>query len=492
MSPDFLPSLLSNIWSIFLVVLFFGGSIFVHELGHFLAARRRGVKVERFSIGFGPALWKKRGQDGCEYRIAAIPLGGYVLLPQLADLGPIEGEAVTDVATLPPISYPTKIIVLVAGAAFNVLFAFGLACLLWIVGQPVLQENQTTKVGFVRKTVKLPDGQSVEGPAYRANIRPGDNILSVDGASVKNLSDIDQLVALGSGRTDTGEPSVTIELERNGQTLKVNVLPILVGPEKIRDIGVDPAAKVTILRMSPGSAAEVGGLQLDDIITHLDGQPVGYLNFISDYLRTGGEKPVRVTFLRKNIVGETTVTPRKVIDPQTNLAAYRMGIEVGGDYTKTTIHVAPWTQIWDKVVWTKRTLVSLLSPASNIGLSKLNTPIGIAYQVDRLARADLRLVLWFSIMVNINLAIMNLLPIPVLDGGHIVFASIARLRGRQLPFELIAKIQAVFMILLFSMFLYVGFHDVVRIGRDMKENNRAKESAVEQKNAAEQPAPVKP
>src|SRR5882672_10972273 len=118
MSSDLLPTLLSNVWAIFLVVVFFGGSIFVHELGHFLAARRRGVHVERFSIGFGPAIWSWRGKDGVEYRIAWFPLGGYVLLPQLADLGPIEGESVADVAKLPPVSYTTKMIVFVAGAAF--------------------------------------------------------------------------------------------------------------------------------------------------------------------------------------------------------------------------------------------------------------------------------------------------------------------------------------------------------------------------------------
>lgn len=102
MTTDFLPSLLSNVWSILLVALFFGGSIFVHELGHFLAARWRGAKVERFSIGFGPAIFSWRGRDGVEYRLAWIPLGGYVLLPQLADLGPVEGKSEVDVEKLRP------------------------------------------------------------------------------------------------------------------------------------------------------------------------------------------------------------------------------------------------------------------------------------------------------------------------------------------------------------------------------------------------------
>ena len=133
---ELLSAVFSNIWSIFLVVIFFGGSIFVHELGHFLAARRRGVLVVRFSIGFGPAIWSHRAKDGVEYRIAWFPLGGYVLLPQLADLGPIEGASNADVAKLPPISYSTRMLVIVAGATFNVLFAFILACIITVVGLP--------------------------------------------------------------------------------------------------------------------------------------------------------------------------------------------------------------------------------------------------------------------------------------------------------------------------------------------------------------------
>src|SRR3954468_24930531 len=101
MPTDLLHTLLSNVWSIFLVVIFFGGSIFVHELGHFLAARRRGLKVDRFSIGFGPKIFAWKGKDGVEYRLSWLPLGGYVSLPQLADMRAIEGTPSADVKRLP-------------------------------------------------------------------------------------------------------------------------------------------------------------------------------------------------------------------------------------------------------------------------------------------------------------------------------------------------------------------------------------------------------
>src|SRR5882757_4684849 len=156
---DFLSGLFSSLWSVFLVVLFFGGSIFVHELGHFLAARRRGVKVSRFSIGFGPAIWSRIGKDGVEYRVSWIPLGGYVALPQLADMAAIEGEN-DSVEKLPPVSYSTRMIVFVAGATFNVIFAFLLSCILWAAGTPVIEEEQSTRIAYVHPTVEVAEGKT--------------------------------------------------------------------------------------------------------------------------------------------------------------------------------------------------------------------------------------------------------------------------------------------------------------------------------------------
>ncbi|MFZ9683106.1 MAG: site-2 protease family protein, partial [Cephaloticoccus sp.] len=126
MSAELFQDLLSNVWAVALVALFFGGSIFVHELGHFLAARWCGLHVERFSIGFGPAICSWRGKDGVEYRLSWLPLGGYVTLPQLAAMSEIEGESYIDVADLPPVTYGRKMFVLVAGTACNILYALAL------------------------------------------------------------------------------------------------------------------------------------------------------------------------------------------------------------------------------------------------------------------------------------------------------------------------------------------------------------------------------
>lgn len=492
MSPETFTSLLSNVWSIFLIVLFFGGSIFVHELGHFLAARRRGVKVTRFSIGFGPAIWSHTGKDGVDYRLAWIPLGGYVALPQLADMAAIEGESDPDVTKLPPLTYSTKIIVFAAGAFFNILFAFALACILWVVGQPVVEEEQTTRVGFVHQTIELPNGKQVPGPAHVAGIQSGDNILSVDGKTVKTLNDIGQLVVLGSGRDATGRPSVEIEFEHNGERRHATLIPELVGAEEFREIGIEPAAKVTVAGVQAGLPAETAGLKKYDVITRIDGQAVGYVSFISEYIRASGAKPVKLTYLREGKSSEVEVTPTKVTDPETKAEVYRLGVQLRGALTLKTIRTAPWDQVWDKAVWTWRTLQSLVNPSSNIGISKLSGPIGIADRVHQFAQVDFRLLLWFIIFINVNLAIFNLLPIPVLDGGHMAFATLAKLRGKDLPVNVVATIQSVFMVLLLTMIIYVSVFDVGRIRRDSRAEAQAREAAAEQQKKAAETAPAKP
>ncbi len=485
---EFLSGIFSSLWSIFMIVLFFGGSIFVHELGHFLAARRRGVKVSRFSIGFGPAIWSRTGKDGVEYRLSWVPLGGYVALPQLADMAAIEGES-EGMAELPPISYSTKVIVFAAGAFFNVLFAFFLASILWVVGQPAIEEEQTTRVGFVHKQIELPDGKMADGPAYLAGIQSGDTILSVDGKTVKTLGDIGQLVVLGGGRDPQGRPSVEIEFEHEGERKRAKLSPELVGAEGNREIGIEAAAKVTIAGVLAGQPAELAGLKFRDVLTHINGQAIGYVGFISDYIRTNGAKPVKLTYLRDGQIGDVTVTPANVRDPEMKADVYRLGVSLKGGLTLKTIRTPPWEQVWDKAVWTWRTLQSLLNPGSSVGISKLSGPVGIGRIYWDASKAGIRYVLWIAILVNVNLAIFNLLPIPVLDGGHILFATVAKLRGRALPVNFIAATQSVFIILLFTMILYVtAFGDIRRWIRDVKADAQEK-AAVEQKKTA---APAKP
>jgi regulator of sigma E protease len=469
-STDLLHALLSNIWAVFLVIVLFGGSIFVHELGHFLAARRRGAFVERFSIGFGPAIWSWRGKDGVEYRISWFPLGGYVLLPQLADLGPLEGESTADVAKLPPVSYLTKMIVFVMGAVFNVLFAFALACIVWVIGQPVATSLSTTTIAEVLPKIKTADGQDDVSPAVKAALKPGDTVTAVDGKSIESYDDIRERLALSSGWNSRGERETIFTIRRGGELLDVPIKPVISGSEKVRMVGFSPVQKLVVGRLAAGMAAEKAGLLTDDQIVAINGTPTLNVSQLVEALRAVTLKPPTILVLRAGQKQALTLERAKDAKDGADIG---LMLKTGVVYT----HPSPFEQVSDCVVKTFRYLWAQINPRSDIGLSHLSGPIGIISNFVDASRAGLPFALWFAILVNVNLAILNLMPLPVLDGGQMVFATIGRLRGRALPVNFIVTAQSMFIVLLALVMAYVSVFDVRRIARDLKADRAERAEA---------------
>jgi regulator of sigma E protease len=483
MSFDFLSSLLGSAWSIFLIVLFFGGSIFVHELGHFLAARRRGVKVTRFSIGFGPAIWKWQGKDGVDYRISWLPLGGYVALPQLADMPALEGES-ENVEQLPPVDYTSRMIVFVAGAACNILFAFALACVLWWAGQPTSEDLSTTRIGYVTKTITLPDNTSVPSPALEAGLQVGDTIRAIDGTQVADWSELLQTLVTSAGVTDDGQRKAIFTIEREGRLLDLPVHPRLSGEEKNRKVGIMPAYTPIVNGVPEKSYAQQLGLQVDDQLKTLNGAPLLNLVTLMDMMQAKVPEAFTLGVLR----GDRTITIQVPADRPKNTSPY-FGAAYRTNYG--LVHVNPFEQVYTQIRMTVRMFVSLLQPNSDMGLSKLSGPVGIGRIYWDASKAGIRYVVWIAILVNVNLAIFNLLPIPVLDGGHMLFATIGKLRGKALPFNFVATMQSIFVVLILGMMAYVTvFGDLRRLVRDNRAETLAKEAAAEaQKQSAE---PAKP
>ncbi|MDF3058397.1 MAG: hypothetical protein K0R17_2612 [Rariglobus sp.] len=470
---ELLSFLLGNLWSVLLIAVFFGGSIFVHELGHFLAARRRGLIVERFSIGFGPKICSWTGKDGVEYRLSWLPLGGYVSLPQLADMRGIEGESTKDWQRLPPPNYATKMIVFGAGAFFNIIFAFALACLVWGVGQPTTTSLNSTRIGVVMPTLTLPDGRTVPSPAIEAGLQVGDVIRAVDGKSVDNWLGFMQTLAAGAGRTNDDRREARLTIERAGQTLDVVVHPLLAGEDGFRTVGVETTDTLIVGRILPDSAAADSGLLPGDVLVHVDGQNVASVEEFIALVQKAAGAPVTLTVQRAAQTLKFPVTPR-LGKNRSGQQAFLVGIEYRTPYI--IIHPSPLKQVGDHATMTWRVLSGLLNPKSDLGPSKLSGPVGIARGFHSMAQVDIRLVLWFTILVNVNLAIFNLLPIPVLDGGHMVFATIAKLRGRNLPVQFIATTQTVFMVLLFTMIIYVSSFDIRRWVRDARADRAPSEA----------------
>jgi regulator of sigma E protease len=457
---DLITALFSNLWTIFLIVLFFGGSIFVHELGHFLAARRRGVHVDRFSIGFGPKIFSWKGKDGVEYRLSWLPLGGYVSLPQLADMRGIEGETEADLKRLAPISYSTKIIVFGAGATFNLIFAFLLACIIWVAGQPTSSDQATTRIGYIVPTLALADGTEVPSPASVAGLRLGDTVRAIDGRPIADWQELMQTLVTSAGRTADGRRTSTFSIERDGQLQDVVIHPLLSGDEQVRRVGIAPAYELVVYSVEEGSVAAQIGLQPQDRLLTLDGTPVLNVQTYVEYLTAHRARAIFIGVRRGDQTLPLTLPAAAgAKDPA------ELGVALTTD--QQMIFPNPIKQFTAHVSMTFRTLGSLINPQSDIGISKLSGPVGIIRVFHLAAQADIRMVLWFTILVNINLAIFNLLPIPVLDGGHMLFATIGRLRGQALPANFIVTTQSVFMVLLFSMILYVSFFDIRRIVRDV-------------------------
>ena len=490
-------TVLYDIAFLFVALFALGFTIFIHELGHFLAARSRGLIITRFSIGFGPKLfgWTR---NGVEYRLSAIPFGGYVALPQLSDMGRLEGNEDSKQAksqdpehsksawddfdddeveeesqpVLPKISYLDKMIVSVMGAVFNIILAFALSVILWFFGYDVTDSQLTTQVGYVAETVErwnplVEEGEEVTSPAKKAGLLPGDEILAVDGAPIDNFMDIQNRIITGKQQTAQGRRLLNLTILRNGKEKKIEVYPEVWGPEEIRVIGIGPKETFFIGELSADMPAERAGLQVGDQPIRMNGQPLHSFSQLVDLLnrtdlnqsltltvRKGGERgpeqSIQLSPVEKEILVAGVPTVRKLI-------GFRP------DFKIVTTYPNPLTLIYSRVKDMYLTLTGLVSPASDVKLRNMSGPVGIVNHLSVFAKIGFKKLLWFVVFINVNLAILNLLPIPVLDGGHMLFATVEKLRGQPLPLAFLERAQMLFVALLFSFMLYVTFFDVQRL-----------------------------
>jgi len=440
------------------VVLIFNLIIGVHELGHFLAARWRGLKVERFAIWFGKPIWKKKIGD-VEYALGTIPFGGYVSLPQMATMEAIEGKSETPVEQLPNVAPLDKIIVAFAGPLFSFLLAIGFALIVWQVGKPSNEVNNSTVVGWVDPT----------GPGWSAGLRPGDTILEVDGHPVKNFLPTGALSDSVKWRiiTSTGT-NIAIKYLRAGQAAMAYAVPTNLPTrwyerKSLRQIFISYAEKTVIGEIASNSPAAVAGLKPGDEIVALAGQkifsPLSLLSF-EQALTNQPNVPVAFTVKRGDAQFEKTLLAVKPTSP-TNAGPSFGIVAWQADTNVALVHPSPLDQIQTSAGQIFSTFGALFEHKGQIGVQQLGGAVMIIRVYSNLFDDEdgWRRVLWFSVILNVNLALLNLLPLPVLDGGHITLSLIEAVRRRPVSAGILNRIQNGFAALLISFMIYIAFFD---------------------------------
>jgi regulator of sigma E protease len=424
----------------FLFVL--GVLIFVHELGHFLAARRHGVRVITFSLGFGPKILKVTRGD-TEYCISAVPLGGYVKMA---------GENPEDPRSGHPDEFLSKtkwqrFQILFAGPAMNILLAVVVtAFVLGIQGvrQPVYFDEPAL-IGSV-----------VSGsPAEQAGLKRGDRVVTVSGDQIATWKDLELAIGL---RRPNRDMSVTVL--RDGQNVTTNVRPVAEGKYEVSEIGVLPDANPVITRVLAGDRAEKAGLKAGDIILAVNGERMATRMQLIDVISHSGNKTIQVTVRRDG--GDQTVTAT----PEQRGARGWLGVELSeptksftpGPFEAIRLSVAHNIESSGIIF---RTLAGLFTGETSV--RQLQGPVGIAQLSGESAQEGFITLLSLMAMLSINLGILNLMPVPVLDGGHILIMALEGIARRDFSMQVKEKMLLAGFVVLMMLMVTVIYNDLTRI-----------------------------
>ncbi|MBS33106.1 MAG: RIP metalloprotease RseP [Verrucomicrobiales bacterium] len=434
---------LTTIYVIVAVLLLFGAAIFVHEWGHFFVARKCGMKVEEFAIGFGKILWK-REKDGILYTVRMIPAGGFVKLPQMLTSEALEGkseEEEEEAEPLPDISPWAKIAVAVAGPIMNIVFAVVLATLIYFVGLPEMI------------TPPVVGNLSEESAEHELGIREGDVVTKIDGEPIASWEEAYKLTALSL----TNRFEVTF-LRDNDEFTRVLMSTPISDKIPIRTLDLPSKYPPIVGRVLAGQAADEAGLKADDKIISLGEIPIGGQSQLIDELQKNGGKATVIVVSRGSESVRLPITPRLIE------GKVMIGVQFGSGprvYIERRPGPTPWENISEvgSLMW--RTLYALFhKEQTGVGVSDLSGPVGILAMIGAMVKIDYRLALNFLVLLNVNLAIINMLPIPVLDGGHTVMGLIEGLFRRKIPVKLQEWATTGFAVALISLMVYITFHDV--------------------------------
>jgi regulator of sigma E protease len=422
-------------------ILVLGTVVVFHEFGHFLAAKAFGITVEVFSVGFGPRIAGFTFR-GTEYRIAWIPLGGYVKL---------KGEIASEDGHTPEpgelMAHPRwqRFIVFVMGAVFNLITALGLTTVMFMTGVPEAAYRQEPPVvGAVAES----------SPAAEADIRPDDLIVSFGGKQVPTWSDLEVEIMLSPQQTKE------VVIERAGETLST-MLTVEADPRNASGVlSFSPATDGVVAQsVPPGAPAEEAGVQAGDLLVAVDGTSIASSSQLVQIIRASTGQPLQFTVQRGEESLELTIVPEDVG------GVGQVGINLG-DLVPTVTRSYPLgaafrLSLQKNIEWLNliyRSFKGLFR--GQLSIKAFSGPLELVRFSGQAARGGLASLLFLTAIISLNLGIINLFPIPPLDGGHLLFITIEGVRRRELSVQFKERMMQAGLILLLVFMLTVLWFDV--------------------------------
>lgn len=464
-----IEGLLSQVstWTIqglgFLFVL--SAVVFFHELGHFLVARWCGVTVTTFSIGFGKELAAFVDRKGTRWRFAAIPLGGYVKFLDDTNVASSPGTAAS--ADLPPDARSgtfhdkpvwQRFLVVAAGPLANFILA------------AVIYTALNVSTGVSRVTAQV--DEVVAGmPAEQAGLRAGDVITRIDGWRIETFDDVSRLVLTSSGRT------LQIAVDRNGEALTFPVTPAMRDEKddlgvtvRLGDIGVRRHVPARVGAVVPDSAADKAGIEVGDVITSIDGAPISSFRDVVDMVQPAAGRPLAVAITRGGQSRTVEMIPTAAEITLPDGSTKQVG-RIGVAQDRPEPVAVPFVEAARLGV--RETYSNIVQTITGIGdiiwgrqsADQVGGPILLAEVTARVVEHGWEPLLRLTALISANIGLLNLLPIPVLDGGHLVFYTIEAIRRRPLSQRVQEIGFKIGIALVMTLIIFVNLNDLMRLGK---------------------------